>query len=319
MTHISILSDPRHLWFSLYFIFLQDNQVSIGMDRTNQTIELTDGRQLAFAEYGTPDGKPVFHFNGSGGSRLEHPVDEHILTSLDIRYIATDRPGHGNSSPKQDRTLLDWADDVVAIANHLNINEFYVLGWSAGGPHALACAFKMPERIISGAIVSGLAPPDRPNPYEGYTGLLKVLMVLGRKFPKLVYAFRRIAAKQINKPSGKIGDKFVKSLPKADQKPFENPLIKEMMIHDIKEGYKQGGDGPAKDDIIINTPWQFDIRSIQTRFDIWQGDQDKNVPLNQGKYQNKLLPNSNLHVLKGKGHMFLLEQWEQVLQELIKP
>ncbi len=143
-------------------------------------------------------------------------------------------------------------------------------------------------------------------------------MILGRKFPKLVYVFRRMASKQINKPSEKMGNKFVKSLPEVDQKPFENPKVKEMLIADIKEGYKQGGDGPARDDIIINSPWKFDIKEIQTRFDIWQGDSDVNVPVNQGKYQASLLPKNNFHLLKNRGHMFLLDEWKTVLSELIK-
>lgn len=288
------------------------------MDKTNQVIELNDGRKLAFAEYGDPNGKPVFHFNGSGGSRLEHPADLNILTGLGIRYICTDRPGHGNSSPQSNRQLLDWPDDVMSLADYLEIDKFYVLGWSAGGSHALACAYKMPERVVAGAIVSGLAPADRPDPYKGYKGFLKILMILGRKYPKLVYMFRKMAAKQINKESGNVGDKFVRSLPKIDQVPFENPAIKEMLIADIKEGYKQGGDGPARDDIVINSPWNFDIKEIQTRFDIWQGDSDMNVPVNQGIYQAGLLPNNNFHLLKNKGHMFLLEEWRNILVELIK-
>lgn len=288
------------------------------MDKTNQILKLEDGRELAFAEYGDPLGKPVFHFNGSGGSRLEHPADLTILSKLGIRYISTDRPGHGNSSFQVDRELLDWPNDVAAIADYLGIQKFYVLGWSAGGSHALACAYKMSERVIAGSLVSALAPPNRPNPYEGYKGLLKALMIFGRKYPKLVYWFRKIAAKQINNAAGNAGDKFVKSLPKVDQVPFENNNIKDMLIADIKEGYKQGGDGPARDDIIINNDWGFDIKDIKTRFDIWQGDADKNVPLNQGKYQAGLLKNSELHLMKGKGHMFLLQEWEQILIELIK-
>jgi pimeloyl-ACP methyl ester carboxylesterase len=288
------------------------------MDKRNLILELKDGRMLGYAEYGDPDGKPVFHFNGSGGSRLERPSDIRILTELGIRYISSDRPGHGNSTPQQDRELLSWPEDVASLADHLGINRFYVLGWSAGGSHALACAYKMPDRVISGAIVSGLAPPDRPNPYKGYKGFLLLLMVLGRRFPKLVYAFRRMAAKQINSPSEKMGDRFVKSLPEVDRKPFENPDIKELFLADIKEGYKQGGDGPARDDIIINEPWKFDIREIQTRFDIWQGDSDLNVPVNQGYYQANLLPNSNFHLMQNKGHMLLLEEWKNVLSELIK-
>jgi pimeloyl-ACP methyl ester carboxylesterase len=289
------------------------------MDKTNQILDLKDGRKLGFAEYGTPDGKPVFHFNGSGGSRLERPADLNILTALGIRYISTDRPGHGNSSLKQDRELLDWPNDVAAIADDLGIDKFHVLGWSAGGPHALACAYKIPERVISGAIVSGLAPANRPNPYAGYKGFLRALMILGRRFPSLVYIFRRIAAKQINNPSGEIGDKFVKSLPKMDQIPFENQQVKAMLIADIKEGYKQGGDGPARDDIIINTPWKFEMMNIQTRFDIWQGDIDENVPVNQGKYQAELLPNNSFYLMENKGHMFLLEKWKDVLIQLIRP
>jgi pimeloyl-ACP methyl ester carboxylesterase len=287
-------------------------------DKTNLTLKLKDGRILGYAEYGDPDGKPVFHFNGSGGSRLEHPPDMSILTELGIRYISTDRPGHGNSTPQQDRELLDWPVDVASLADHLGISGFYVLGWSAGGSHALACAYKMPDRVISGAIVSGLAPPDRPKPYKGYKGFLLLLMVLGRRFPKLVYAFCRMVTKQINSPSENMEDKFVKSLPEVDQKPFENPDVKKQFLADIKEGYKQGGNGPARDDIVINTPWKFDIRDIQTRFDIWQGDSDLNVPINQGYYQANLLPNSNFHLMRNKGHMFLLEEWKSVLSELIK-
>jgi pimeloyl-ACP methyl ester carboxylesterase len=288
------------------------------MDKTNLTLELKDGRLLGYADYGDPSDKPVFHFNGSGGSRLERPPDLQILSELGIRYISTDRPGHGNSTAQPDRELLDWPEDVASLAEHLGISRFYVLGWSAGGSHALACAYKMPDRVISGAIVSGLAPPDRPKPYQGYKGFFLLLMVLGRRFPRLVYAFRRMTAKQINSPSDKIGDKFVKSLPEVDQKPFENPLVKELFLADIKEGYKQGGDGPARDDIIINSPWKFDIREIQTRFDIWQGDSDLNVPVNQGYFQADLLPDNNFHLMKNKGHLFLLEEWKHILSELIK-
>ena len=75
---------------------------------------------------------------------------------------------------------------------------------------------------------------------------------------------------------------------------------------------------PARDDIIINTPWKFDIMQVQTRFDIWQGDADMNVPVNQGKYQAEQLPNSILHILNNKGHMFLLEEWKDVLSELLR-
>lgn len=137
-------------------------------NRVNQQVELEDGRKLGFAEYGDPAGKIVFHFHGSAGSRLEHPVDESILRNLKIRFISTDRPGHGLSDPQPGRTLLDCPKDTNFLADHLGIDTFYVLGWSAGGPYALACAFQLAKRVQAGAVVSGLAPADRPSPYRGY-------------------------------------------------------------------------------------------------------------------------------------------------------
>ena len=117
----------------------------------NQTIVLKDERRLGFAEYGDASGKAVLHFNGSGGSRLEHPSDLSILTDLGIRLISTDRPGHGISDPQPGRKLLDWPDDVGQLADHMGIDKFYVMGWSAGGPHALACAYRLPDRVSAGA------------------------------------------------------------------------------------------------------------------------------------------------------------------------
>lgn len=95
-------------------------------------VVLPSGRRLAYAEYGDPRGVPVLHFNGSGGSRLDRPSDENMLQCLGIRFISTDRPGHGLSDPVTDRRLLDWPVDVCAVADELMIDRFFVEGWSAG-------------------------------------------------------------------------------------------------------------------------------------------------------------------------------------------
>jgi len=286
-------------------------------DRVNQTIVLRDERRLGFAEYGDASDKAVFHFNGSGGSRLEHPQDLSILTDLGVRLISTDRPGHGISDPQPGRTLLDWPNDVGQLADHLAIDRFYVEGWSAGGPHALACAYKMPDRILAGALISGLAPPDRPNPYEGLPFAMKTLMIIGRNVPPLVYLFRRMMRKTLIGDSDKIRDRLIPSYPLPDQKAVEESGSGDWLIENIQEGYRQGGDGPAQDDILINTSWGFKLQDIQIRIDVWQGEVDKNVPLNQGEYQNEMLPNSRLTVLPGQAHLYLLTHWREVLEALV--
>ncbi len=287
------------------------------MQHADQSILLQDKRRLGFAEYGDPSGVAVFHFNGSGGSRMEHPLDPSILTDLGIRLVSTDRPGHGLSDPHPDRTLLDWPGDVRQLADHLGIEKFHVMGWSAGGPYALVCAHEMPDRIISGALISGLAPPDRPNPYEGLPIALKTLMFIGRRLPSVVYLFRRLVFKMLQGDVDKVSARLGSSFPPEDNKAIKDSGSLSWLVENIKEGYRQGWTGPAQDDIIINSSWGFGLEGIQTRFDIWQGGVDKNVPLNHGEYQQRLLPNSRLTVLPDQAHLYLLTHWRQVLTALI--
>jgi len=284
----------------------------------NQTMTLRDGRTLGFAEYGDPEGKAVLHFHGGAGSRLERPADESILTDLGIRYISTDRPGHGLSDPQPNRKLLDWPDDIIQLVDHLGIDKFYILGLSAGGPHALACAYKLADRVLAGAIVSGLAPPDRPNPYQGLPFPNRILLFVFRRIPKLVYSIRRGGHSTIQGDPEDVGKKLVSSAPPADRKLLEVPENQRLMVSDIQEGYQQGWEGIAQDDIIINRPWGFRLEDISVRIDIWQGEVDQNVPLNQGQYQHEKIPNSRLTVLSGQAHLFLLAQWREVLAALVQ-
>lgn len=286
-------------------------------NRTNQTISLQDGRSLGFAEYGDSNSpKTVIYFNGSGGSRLEYPTDTLVLSELGLRFIATDRPGHGLSSPQPERKLLDWATDINQLADRLGVKHFYVMGWSAGGPHALACAYELSERVIAGAIISGLAPFDRPNPYAGLPLPLKILNFLGRRAPSLVYLLRQLMYKMIMGEPDEVAKKLASSFPPADRQLVEKPENRKMLIRSIQEGYKQGWQGPAQDDLVINSSWGFRLEDIKVRIDIWQGEIDKNVPLNQGKYQHEKIRNSTLTVVPGQAHMYLLANWRNVLEKL---
>jgi pimeloyl-ACP methyl ester carboxylesterase len=292
---------------------------SMNTDHVNQTITLKDGRTLGYAEYGDPGGKAVFHFHGGAGSRLERPADTSILTDLGLRFVSTDRPGHGLSDPQPNRKLLDWPDDISQLADHLGLDRFYVMGWSAGGPHALVCAYKLADRVLAGAIVSGLAPPDRPNPYEGLPFPNRILMFVFRRIPRFVYLFRRMGYAAIKGDPEDVGKKLASASPPADRQLIEVQENQTMFVADIQEGYRQGWQGPAQDDvIIINKPWGFRLEDIAVRIDVWQGEVDQNVPLSQGYYQHDRIPNSRLTVLPGQAHLYLLAQWREVLAALVE-
>src|SRR5688500_3443918 len=119
-------------------------------------------RRFGIHQYGIEQGFPVFYFHGFPGSRLDGVSlnFDNQAKNANCRVIAVDRPGVGFSDYVDDRKLLDYADDVIRIADNLNINNFSVAGFSGGGPYALSVAFTVPERVQSVAFMSGMGPMD---------------------------------------------------------------------------------------------------------------------------------------------------------------
>ncbi|MEM9246502.1 MAG: alpha/beta hydrolase, partial [Cyanobacteria bacterium P01_F01_bin.153] len=116
------------------------------MNRTN-LLMLPGDRQLAYAEYGDPNGHPVFYFHGGGTSRLEPLLlGDEVLIRLGLRIIAPDRPGIGRSHFQPNRGFSDWTEDVIRLADTLGLSKFSVLGVSAGGGYVAVCAAKIPHR-----------------------------------------------------------------------------------------------------------------------------------------------------------------------------
>ena len=119
---------------------------------------LADGRRLGFDDVGDAEGPVVFYLHGFGSSRVVRHPDDHIATELGIRLIAVDRPGIGLSTGAPGRRLLDWPGDVEQLADRLGIESFAVLGWSGGGPYALACGWSLPDRVDRIGLISAAAP-----------------------------------------------------------------------------------------------------------------------------------------------------------------
>ncbi len=99
-----------------------------------RVMELPDGRELAWLEAGRPRGRPVFAFHGTPGSRRQVSFDEKSIAAAGVRMIAPDRPGYGLSSFHPRRSLVDWAADVSALADHLKLDSFTVVGRLGRGP-----------------------------------------------------------------------------------------------------------------------------------------------------------------------------------------
>jgi pimeloyl-ACP methyl ester carboxylesterase len=286
-------------------------------NHTNQSLKLRDGRKLGFAAYGPSTGQPVFHFHGSGSSRLEHPASDELLFQLDIRFISVDRPGHGLSDFQPNRRLLDWPQDIQQLADQLSIQGFYVTGHSAGGPHALACAHQLPERVLAAAAISSVAPMGRPNAYAGMPWLNQILAKSARQAPWITQVIRRLSRGMVLGDPEKASQRFMASIPEADKAVLYAPRNIAILTSSLREGFRQDARGVAQDDCLVNQDWGFSLKQIKQRVDIWHGDQDVNVPLHAGQYLEAELPETRTFFLSGEGHFFLLNRWREVLSALV--
>ncbi len=123
-----------------------------------RTIEAPGGRSLAVYEAGDPGGAPVLFHHGTPSSGVPWETHDRLGAAQGIRLVSYDRPGYGASTRAAGRAVADVAIDSEAIADALGLDRFATWGLSGGGPHALACAAGLPDRVAAVASVAGVAP-----------------------------------------------------------------------------------------------------------------------------------------------------------------
>ncbi len=281
--------------------------MKIEYDTETQYITLNDGRKLAYSEYGNLEGKPCLYFHGYPGSRLQGSFFSETATKNNIRVIAIDRPGVGRSDFKPNRTLLDWPNDVMELANAIGIDKFSVLGISGGGPYAAACAYKIADSLTSCFIVAGLAPVEFGT--EGMSSSGKTLLKVSGKFPWLLrplmwLSFRKVQDYQF---MVKAYEKQKDIIPVPDKKAVDDPKIRDMLIKDTQEAFQQGIKGFALDAKLFGQYWGFRLQDISPEFmvHLWHGEQDVNVPVHMGRKASQAIPNCTAKFFPNEGHISL--------------
>jgi len=290
-------------------------------ERPGNVLTLKDGRRLGYAEYGDPNGKPLFYFHGMPGSRLEGELTEEAARKLGIRVIATDRPGYGLSDFQPRRTFLDWPADVVALADALAIDRFAVAGFSGGGPYVAVCALKIPERLTAAGIIAGNRPFDQPDAKDGMSSTLRMLFGLAKRFPWLIRLPMAVQSFATRHFVDRLMPAWVRSLPEPDQVAMKRPEIMAIFKRDTIEAFHSGSRGAAWETLMYARPWGFRLEEITMEVHLWQGEQDKNVPPSMGRYQAQAIPNCRAQFYPEDGHISLavnrIEEISAVLTALV--
>ena len=288
---------------------------------TDYQVKLRDGRTIGYAEYGHPQGKPVFHFHGTPSSRLEgncyNDLNE-VVASLGIRLIFPDRPGIGLSDFKPHRTLLDWADDVEELADRLNIVQFAVIGLSGGVPHALACAHKIPHRLTKVGLMGGISPLDRSNIFQDMSNSNKLQITIARKAPWLLRFLFWLVSREFHKNPDSAIAQFANELSEPDKAVFAHSDFKASFIQMVRDAFRGGTRGVAWDQTIIACPWGFKLDEIDVKTYLWHGEMDTLCPINMGRYMARAIPNCSAYFLSKEGHISLYaNNYKEILSTLI--
>ncbi|WP_168209145.1 alpha/beta fold hydrolase [Agromyces intestinalis] len=278
---------------------------------------LSDGRRLGYAQYGDPVGHPVFFFHGTQSSRLEHHPDDSIALARGVRIIAVDRPGHGLSDFQPDRHLLDWPEDVTALADALGIERFAVMGMSGGGPFALACASAIPGRLTTATIIAGMAPLADPTVFGNLTRQLKSTMWLARRAPRLVSAMLSMQRRQALTDPHKAVAPVIAQMSPNDRAIMARPEIAPIMPAMYAEAYRTSARGPAWDLTILTRPWGFALSEVSMPIILWQGEDDRNVPVAWGRYLEANLPHCTTHFIPDEGHLLIFDHFDEILAEAV--
>lgn len=269
----------------------------------NLSVRLPDGRRLGYSEYGVADGSTVLFFHGAPGSAYIHADLAEIAVQRGVRLIALDRPGYGVSDVQQGRSFLSWADDVAALTAVLGVAKFSIIGFSAGTPYALACAFGFPDRVKQVVLVGALAP----GVTQGMPPLVCGLYALAQTNPdELRKTFSAVA------PSASALFGVVSSNVAEVDKPILHDRASDFEL-EYARALQGGIEGVASDYMLLARDQGFPVDKIAAEVHLFTGTADQNTPSAMTESFATRLPRSHVHRLQDEGHYILYTHWDEIL------
>jgi pimeloyl-ACP methyl ester carboxylesterase len=290
------------------------------MDLVSFALELSDGRSLE-VEISGPDGAtPLVVHHGTPGERSQYPPFTDAAVANGLRHVSYSRPGYGGSSRLPGRAVADCAADTAEILAYLGADRCYTVGASGGGPHALACAALLADRVLACATVAGVGPfgaqglhflagMGREN-HEEFGAALAGPTALRAYLEQEAEAFAGITGEQV---AAALGD-LVSPVDVA-------ALTGEFAAYvaaSFRQALANGIWGWFDDDLAFTRPWGFDLETISVPVVVWQGGQDRMVPSDHGRWLAAHLPRAKAKLLPEEGHLSIaVDKFAEIIGELV--
>lgn len=286
--------------------------------RNYKILQLVDGRNLAYCEYGDLTGEPVFHCHSIFGSRLELAFDtDRIAKEKSVHLIVLDRPGYGASDPNPKASLVNWSKDLVELADHLDIEKFSLTGYVMGGMYALACAHEIPERLKRVASISNGMVPESASDYKEFAPFYRMNLRLAKYMPKAYGLITSILIKGALSNTDSFVKQMSENLEQADKEIMEDKSFRAMFVSSLKEAFVQGGTASSQEIIQFMHNWSFKLSDIQIPVDIWHGTGDRHQPLILSTRFTEHVKNTTVNIKQGPGHYMFFSHWSEIIDKLL--
>ena len=289
------------------------------MNPAPRTLRLSDGRQLSYAELGDPEGIPTIYCHGFPGSRLEAGLFEKAAQQQRLRVIAPDRNGLGHSDPNPGRRLLDWASDVKELVDGLQIQRFFLVGVSGGGPYALACANQLGDRIKGFSLVCPLGPIEEPELLQAMRWPARINFRSIRRMPQIwEFAYHFSIVPLAQRWPQWIYQMMLGMAPPPDSQVLRQSEVRSIITSSLRESVRQGAGGVLHEMELYTQPWGFSVREIDLPIQLWHGSADETVPILHGETLAARLPACETHYVEQEGHFSLpIKHAGRILERLM--
>jgi pimeloyl-ACP methyl ester carboxylesterase len=303
-----------------------DTERSLETERRSST--LPDGRKADMLIAGPSDGLPLVLHEGTPVGLVLYPPTVRAAQARGLRVILAARPGYEGSTPRPGRRVVDVAGDTAAILDELGADTFVTMGWSGGGPHALACAAALSGRCLAAASIAGVAPYQA----EGLDWLAGMGQENVDEFGAAVQgeaALTKFLEAEAVVVGAVTGAEVARALGglviAADQAALTGDFA-DYVAAALRASMNTGIAGWRDDDLAFVKDWGFslgwepagDPAAASAPVAIWQGDQDKMVPFAHGQWLAAHVPGARTHLLPGEGHLSLtVSSLDRILDDLL--
>ncbi len=288
------------------------------------TVPAAGGRSLDVLVTGPPDGLPLVFHHGTPGGIAVYPPMAAAADARGLRLVLYGRPGYGASTPAPGRLVAGAVADVAAILDSLDAARFVTVGWSGGGPHALACARLLPGRCMAAASLGGPAP-YRAAGLNWPAGMAKDNLAefgaaaegeseLTDLLEKTAPLLRDITGKQL-------ADAMAEVISRADYDALDGEVTGELAEYfamSFRAGLSAGIAGWRDDDLAFVRDWGFSLAAPgdAAPVAIWHGDQDGMVPFSHGEWLAGRIPGARSHLMTGVGHLAM--HFDSIFDDLLE-